>query len=299
MKKKIVYKKRANPFKTDAWKRFSKNKLAMVGLGLLCALVLMAVFAPLIATHDPYVSLQDEAGRILKNKSPKDSMTLLGTDTVGRDIFSRVVFAARISVSVGLVAVGISTSIGVLLGAIAGYFGKWVDMLIMRAVDVVYCFPVLFLIIIISTILEPSIYNVMIVIGLCNWTGTARFVRGEILRVRELDYVQASVSLGATDSRVILHHVLPNILAPVIVEATLQMARAILTEASLSYLGVGVQMPTASWGNMLLNANNLSTLTLRPWQWVPPGLCILFAVLSINFIGDGMRDAFDARQKKG
>ena len=138
----------------------------------------------------------------------------------------------------------------------------------------------------------------MIFIGLCNWTGTARFVRGAILRVRELEYVQASISLGATDGRTIFHHIIPNIMAPIIVEATLQMARAILTEASLSYLGVGVQMPTASWGNMLMSANNLSTLTLRPWQWVPPGVCIFLAVLSINFIGDGLRDAFDARQKK-
>lgn len=299
MKQRVIWKKRTNPFKTDGWKRFAKNKLAMVGLGLVLILVFMAVFAPLIAPHNPYISLEDASGKILKNKSPSESGTLLGTDTLGRDILSRVIYAARISMSVGLVAVGISTAIGILLGSISGYFGGWVDVVIMRAVDVVYCFPVLFLVIIISTILKPSIYNVMLVIGLCNWTGTARFVRGEILRVRELDFVQASVSLGARDSRIIIHHVIPNITAPIIVEATLQMARAILTEASLSYLGVGVQMPTASWGNMLLNANNLSTLTLRPWQWVPPGLCILLAVLSINFIGDGMRDGFDARQKKG
>ena len=156
----------------------------------------------------------------------------------------------------------------------------------------------LFLIIIIATILNPSIYNVMIVIGLCNWTGTARLIRGEILRVREMEYVQAAISLGSTDSRIIFSHIIPNVMAPIIVEATMQMARAILTEASLSYLGCGVQLPTASWGNMLMEANNLATLTTRPWQWVPAGACIFFAVLSINFIGDGLRDAFDAKQKK-
>jgi peptide/nickel transport system permease protein len=290
--------RRRNLFKTDGWKRFRKNRLALFGLAVIVLMVLMAVFAPFIVSHDPYESIKNAAGIIMKNKSPADSGTLLGTDSLGRDVFSRMLYAARISMSVGLVAVGISTAVGILLGSLAGYFGGWVDTLIMRLVDVVYCFPVLFLVIIISTVLKPSIYNVMLVIGLCNWTGTARFVRGEILRVRELDFVTASVSLGAKDSHVILSHILPNVMAPILVEATLQMAHAILTEAALSYLGVGVQMPTASWGNMLFGANNLSTLTLRPWQWMPPGICILMAVLSINFIGDGLRDAFDARQKK-
>ena len=200
--------------------------------------------------------------------------------------------------SVGLVAVGISTFVGIILGAVSGYFGGIADLIIMRFVDVVNCFPVMFLIIIIATILNPSIYNVMIVIGLCNWTGTARLIRGEILRVREMEYVQAAISLGSTDSRIIFSHIIPNVMAPIIVEATMQMARAILTEASLSYLGCGVQLPTASWGNMLMEANNLATLTTRPWQWIPAGACIFFAVLSINFIGDGLRDAFDAKQKK-
>ena len=176
--------------------------------------------------------------------------------------------------------------------------GGVADSILMRTVDVVNCFPVMFLIIIIATILKPSIYNIMIIMGLVNWTATARLVRGEILRVREMEYVQATISLGATSGRVIFSHVIPNVVAPIIVEATLQMAHAILTEASLSYLGVGVQLPTASWGNMLMDANNLATLTTRPWQWIPAGLCILLAVLSINFIGDGLRDAFDVKQKK-
>ena len=235
---------------------------------------------------------------MLKDKSPAESGTLLGTDNVGRDEFSRLIYGARVSMSVGIVAVGISLLVGVLLGSISGYFGGWLDMVIMRLVDVVNCFPVLFLIIIISTILKPSIYNIMVIMGLCNWTATARLVRGEILRVRETEYVQAAVSLGASDRRIIFSHVIPNVMAPIIVEGTMQMARSILTEASLSYLGVGVQLPTASWGNMLMSANNLATLTRRPWQWVPAGLCILLAVLSINFVGDGLRDAFDSKQKK-
>lgn len=299
MANEMVYKKkRTGLFKSDGWKRFRKNKLALVGLAVIALMVLAAILAPFIVQNDPYVILESEDGLVLKDKSPADSGTLLGTDNVGRDEFSRLIYGARVSMSVGIVAVGISLLVGVLLGSISGYFGGWLDMVIMRLVDVVNCFPVLFLIIIISTILKPSIYNIMVIMGLCNWTATARLVRGEILRVRETEYVQAAVSLGATDRRIIFSHVIPNVMAPIVVEGTMQMARSILTEASLSYLGVGVQLPTASWGNMLMSANNLATLTRRPWQWVPAGLCILLAVLSINFVGDGLRDAFDAKQKK-
>ena len=294
----MTAKKRTSLFKTDGWKRFRKNKLALVGTALICILILAAVFAPLITQNDPYESLKNESGAILKNASPAESGTVLGTDSVGRDEFSRLVYAARVSLSVGLVSVGISTIVGVLVGAVAGYFGGRADMILMRTVDVVNCFPVMFLIIIIATILKPSIYNIMVIMGLCNWTATARLVCGEILRVREMEYVQAAISLGASSGRIIFSHVIPNVIAPIIVEATLQMAHAVLTEASLSYLGVGVQLPTASWGNMLMNANNLATLTTRPWQWVPAGTCILLSVLSINFIGDGLRDAFDVKQKK-
>jgi len=292
------FKQKQNFFKTDAWKRFKKNKLALFGTAVVLVMILMAILAPVIVQNDPYTPLKNESGKIMKNMSPAESGTILGTDLLGRDEFSRLVYAAQVSMSVGLVAVGISTVIGILLGSISGYFGGIWDMIIMRCVDVVNCFPVMFLIIIVATLLKPSIYNVMIIIGLCNWTGTARLVRGEILRVREMEYVQAAISLGANDARIIFSHIIPNVMAPIIVEATMQMARAILTEASLSYLGCGVQLPTASWGNMLNEANNLATLTSRPWQWLPAGACIFMAVLSINFIGDGLRDALDARQKK-
>ena len=299
MQNKVYLARRRNIFKTDEWKRFSKNKLALVGLIIIMLMVMTAVLAPVIAQNDPFISLRASTGnKIIKNTSPEKSGTILGTDYLGRDVFSRTVYAARISLSVGLVAVSISTIVGILLGSLAGYFGGLLDSVIMRIVDIVYCFPVMFLVMIIAAILKPSIWNIMIIIGLVNWTGTARFVRGEILRVRELDYVQAAISMGASHSRIILSHVIPNIIAPIIVEATLQMARAILTEAALSYLGVGVQVPIPSRGNMLNESNNLAALTLYAWQWVPPGLCILIVVLSINFIGDGLRDAFDARQKK-
>ena len=280
----VYKKKKISLFKSDGWKRFRKNKLAVIGLCVILLMVLAAIFAPVLVQNDPYMILETPEGKVMKDMSPSASGTILGTDNVGRDEFSRLIYGARVSMSVGIVSVGISLVVGVLLGAVSGYFGGWLDSVIMRIVDVVNCFPVLFLIIIISTILKPSIYNIMVIMGLCNWTATARLVRGEILRVR--------------DSRIIFSHVIPNVMAPIIVEGTMQMARAILTEASLSYLGVGVQLPTASWGNMLMSANNLATLTGRPWQWVPAGACILLAVLSINFIGDGLRDAFDAKQKK-
>ena len=294
----VYKKKKTSLFKSDGWKRFRKNKLAVIGLCVILLMVLAAIFAPVLVQNDPYMILETPEGKVMKDMSPSASGTILGTDNVGRDELSRLIYGARVSMSVGIVSVGISLVVGVLLGAVSGYFGGWLDSVIMRIVDVVNCFPVLFLIIIISTILKPSIYNIMVIMGLCNWTATARLVRGEILRVREMEYVQAAVSLGATDSRIIFSHVIPNVMAPIIVEGTMQMARAILTEASLSYLGVGVQLPTASWGNMLMSANNLATLTGRPWQWVPAGACVLLAVLSINFIGDGLRDAFDAKQKK-
>lgn len=294
----LLRRERVSLFKTDAWKRFRKNKLAVVGLIIILVMIICAVLAPVITTNDPFETMYNEAGLAMKNLSPSQSGTILGTDSLGRDEFSRLVYAAQVSMSVGIVAVGISTAVGILLGALAGYLGGWVDNLIMRIVDIVCCFPVMFLIIIVATILKPSIYNIMVIIGLCSWTSMARFVRGEILRVRELEYIQASISLGQGNAAIILKHVLPNIVAPILVESTMQMAHAILTEASLSYLSVGVQVPTPSWGNMLMEANNLSALTSRPWQWLPAGLCILLAVLSINFIGDGLRDAFDARQKK-
>lgn len=283
-------------FNQLAWKRFKKNKLALFGLTVISILIVLAVFAPLIAQYDPYVSVKNEAGLYAKLEAPSTSH-ILGTDELGRDIFSRLIYAGRISLSVGLVSVSIATTLGIILGSIAGFYGKWVDNLIMRIVDVVICFPVLFLIITVSTLLKPSIFNVMIVIGLVNWTKTARLVRGEILKVREIEFVTATRALGARKKRIIIKHILPNILAPIMVQATLQTAQAIITEAALSFLGVGVQPPIPSWGNMLTSATSITILAFKPWVWISPGLAILITVLSINFLGDGLRDAFDPKSK--
>lgn len=278
-------------FKELAWKKFKKNKLALFGSAIILILVFTAIFAPYIAPYDPYNSVT--SNNMIQILSEPSSDYLLGTDNLGRDVLSRIIFAGRISLSVGLISVVIATTIGTLLGTIAGYFGGWVDSVVMRAVDVVISFPILFLIITVSTLLKPSIYNIIVIIGLVSWTRTARLVRGEILRVREYEFVKASQALGAKSGGIILRHILPNILAPIIVQATLQTARIILLEASLSFLGVGVQQPIPSWGNMLNAATSISILKSKPWVWVPPGIAILLTVLSINFIGDGLRDALD------
>lgn len=280
----------------EAWKRFKKNKLAMVGAMILCVLVLAALLAPLLAPHDPYSSVKNEAGMLNVLAKPS-AEHWLGTDSLGRDIVSRLIYGGRISLSVALVAVAISTGIGVVLGLLAGYYGKWVDAIIMRITDIVICFPVLFLVISVSTMLEPNIYNVMIIIGLVSWTTMTRLVRGEVLRIREMEYVEAIRALGQNNLIIVFKHILPNIMAPITVQATLQTAEAILTESALSFLGVGVQQPIPSWGNMLQDATSIMVLQFKPWIWAPPGIAILLTILSINLVGDGMRDALDPKTK--
>jgi peptide/nickel transport system permease protein len=278
----------------QAWRRYKKNKLAVFGLGFMLFLAAISLLAPLLAPHSPFSSIKNAAGALEIMAKPSHEY-VLGTDSLGRDVFARLMYAGRISLSVGIISVVISTIVGVLLGSIAGYFGRWLDSVIMRIVDVIYCFPVMFLIITVSAMLKPSIFNVMIIIGLVSWTSTARLVRGEILKVRELEYIQASKALGVKDFSIIIQHIIPNIMAPILVQATLMTADAILTEAALSFLGVGVQAPTPSWGNMLNEAMNLMVLRFKYWIWLYPGLAILLTVLSINFIGDGLRDAFDPK----
>ncbi|MGD9712180.1 MAG: oligopeptide ABC transporter permease, partial [Thermomicrobiales bacterium] len=217
----------------------------------------------------------------------------LGTDTAGRDVFTRLLYAGRVSLSVGLVAVSIYTVIGVVLGALAGYFGGWVDSVIMRLADVVLSFPSLIIIITLASVLGPSIYNVMLAIGLLGWPPIARLLRGQLLSLRETEFILGARSIGSSDMRLIFRHMLPNAMAPVLVAATFGIAYAILIEAGLSFLGLGVQPPTPSWGNMLTDAQQLTVLESMPWLWLPPGAMIALAVLSINFIGDGLRDALD------
>jgi peptide/nickel transport system permease protein len=269
------------------WQRFRRHRIAMAGLVVLVILTIGAIGAPVIARQDPYkVDLSSY-------RKPPNRSHILGTDAAGRDVFTRLLYAGRVSLSVGLVAVAIYTAIGMTLGAVAGYLGGWVDGLAMRLADVFLSFPSLIIIITMVAVLGPSIWNLMLAIGLLGWPPIARLLRGDLLSLREREFVTAARAIGAPGWRIIVRHLLPNALAPIIVAATFGIARAILLEAGLSFLGLGVPLPTASWGNMLTDAQSLTVLSTMWWLWIPPGLMIALAVLSINFIGDGLRDALD------
>lgn len=274
---------------TKARRRFFRHRLALAGLVILGVMVILAVFAPLFTRYPP------NELNLAAMSQPPSAEHWLGTDTTGRDVWARTLYGARVSLSVGLVAVTISTLIGVLIGGLAGYAGGWVDMALMRFTDMVMTFPSLVIIITVAAVLGPSIYNTMLVIGILTWTGTARLVRGQFLSLREQQFVLAARSIGVEPRAIMLRHLLPNVLSSITVAATFGMAFAILQEASLSFLGLGVQAPTPSWGNMLRDAQTLSILEGMPWLWFVPGVMIALAVLSINFIGDGLRDALDPR----
>lgn len=271
------------------WKRFKRNRLAVLGAIILLILSLSALFAPLIT---PY-SLS-EMDFMAMDQGPS-AQHWLGTDELGRDIFSRLLYAGRISLTVGIVAEGISLFIGVILGAISGFYGGKVDTLIMRMVDIFSCVPFLLLAITVVAVVGASIYNIMVVIGIIGWTGTARLVRGEFLKLRNMEFIEAARALGANDAKIIFLHMLPNAFAPILVTATLGVGGAIMSEAALSFLGLGVQPPTPSWGNMINAANDVIIFKEKLYLWIPPGIAILLAVLSINFLGDGLRDALDPR----
>ncbi|MDH3999465.1 MAG: ABC transporter permease [Desulfuromonadales bacterium] len=273
-------------FREVLWVRLRRNKMAMAGGVIVAGMFFLALLAPLIG-RDP--GAIDIANRL---QAPGFAFPF-GTDDLGRDVFSRILYGARISLLVGFVAVGISTLIGILLGALAGYYGRWVDAIVMRFVDIMLCFPSFFLILAVIAFLEPSIWNIMIIIGLTSWMGVARLVRAEFLSLRERDFVLAARALGARDGRIILRHILPNALSPILVSATLGVAGAILTESALSFLGIGVQPPTPSWGNMLIVGKQ--TLGTAWWLSFFPGLAILITVLGYNLLGEGVRDALDPR----
>ncbi|MCK4851494.1 MAG: ABC transporter permease [Candidatus Omnitrophica bacterium] len=259
------------------------------GITIIIVMALMAVFAPFIASNDPEAMDLSAESRL----QPPSAEHLLGTDNLGRDVFSRMVYGARVSLSVGFIAVGISLGIGVFLGAVSGYYGGRVDAVIMRFVEVMYCFPTLFLIMIVIAFLGPDIVNVMVVIGITSWTGLCRLVRAEFLTLRERDFVHAARVQGVSDMRVIFRHILPNAMGPVYVSVTLSVGAAILVESALSFLGLGVQIPTPSWGNILSAGKNY--IDYAWWLTLFPGLAILIAVLSFNLVGESLRDMLDPR----
>ena len=274
----------------EFWARLERNRMAMTGLVLVLGLFVVSIFAPWLAPYDPN---QIDLKQVLM---PPSSAHYLGTDTLGRDVLSRIIFGSRVSLKVGFVAVGLATLIGLLIGALAGYYGGWVDQGLMRLVDLMLCFPAFFLILAVIAVLEPSIWNIMVVIGLTSWMGVARLVRAEFLSLREREFVTAARALGASDTRLILRHMLPNALAPVMVSATLGVAGAILTESALSFLGLGVQPPTPSWGNILTAGKD--NIEIAWWLSVFPGLAILVTVMSYNLLGEGIREAIDPRLKE-
>lgn len=275
-------------FWAAAWRRLRRHRLATLGMGIIAGIVLLAVFAPWVAPADPLAI--DYAHPAVP---PGVAGHLLGTDAVGRDILARLIYGTRVSLQVGLVAVGIAATLGTAVGLAAGYYGGWVDSVLMRTVDVFLAFPVIVLAIGIIAVLGPSLVNVMIALGLVAWTTYARVVRGQVLVLRELEFVHAARALGAGDRRVLVRHILPNTLAPVIVLATVGMATAIIAEAALSFLGLGVQPPTPSWGTMLNEGRGF--LRTAPHISTFPGLAIMLTVLGFNFLGDGLRDALDPR----
>jgi peptide/nickel transport system permease protein len=270
-------------------RRFFRDKLAMAGLAVVLVFFVLSVLASAIAPYDP--------GRIDVDNvlSPPSAKHLLGTDDLGRDVFSRMVYGSGISLKVGFVAVGIAVFIGIILGAISGYYGGLIDVIVMRLVDIMLCFPSFFLILSVIAFLEPSIFNIMAVIGLTSWMGITRLVRAEFLSLKERDFVLAERAIGAGSPRIIFLHILPNALAPVLVSATLGIASAVLTESALSFLGIGVQPPTPSWGNMLTQGKEV--LGVAWWMSVFPGIAILMTVLGYNLLGEGIRDAIDPRLK--
>ena len=271
-------------------KELLKRPMSAVGLFLVVGLALTAVFSPQIAPYDPQAI---DTYHILE---PPGRAHVLGTDALGRDVLSRLVYGARISLLVGIVAVGIATAIGMVLGALAGFYGGVVDVVIMRLVDVMLCFPTIFLIMAVIAFLEPSIWNIMAVIGLTSWMGVARLVRAEFLSLRSRDFVLAARLIGASDFRILFYHILPNAIAPVLVAATLGVGNAILTESALSFLGIGVQPPTPSWGNMLTAGKD--NIEIAWWLSLFPGLAILITVLAYNLLGEGLRDVLDPRMKQ-
>lgn len=282
----------------DAWRRLKKNRPAVAGLVVILALIIIALMAPVISPADPIKT--DLPNRLKPPGSPssicKNGVYLLGSDEFGRDILSRVIYGTRISLSVGIISQAIVTIIGVTLGALAGYYGGVMDMLVMRTADVLFAFPELLFYIGVMFALGPSIYNLFIALALIGWAGVARLVRSQVLYIKEMEYVEAARAQGLSDARIIFRHILPNCLGSIIVSVTMGIPGAILSEATLSFLGLGVRPPAPSWGNMIYAAR--AYMLSNPWYSVWPGIAIMVTVFAFNLLGDGLRDALDPRLRR-
>lgn len=270
-------------------KRFCKNRLAVIGL---IVLVLITVTVLIVPPFLPYDEAQIDAAAF---NAPPSIEHILGTDTTGRDVLSRLLYGGRVSLFVGVVSTLISVVIGIPLGLLAAFYRGWFETLVMRATDIFMTIPSTILILFLVSMFGPSIVTVTVVIGVLGWTKFARQIYGTVLSVREKDYVEGGKAIGQRDSVIITRYILPNAIAPIFISITFRIASAIILESSLSFLGMGVQMPAASWGNMLYNAQSISILKNGQWMWLPPGLMLMITILSINFIGNGLRDALDPK----
>ncbi len=277
--------------KNEVLKRFLKNKLAVIGFVILTIFVLAAIFAPFITSFDR------DSIDLMNIESAPNSLHILGTDELGRDVFTRLLYGGRVSLGVALCATVIQLIIGVSLGCISGFYGKWVDNVIMRGVDIVMCFPFFVIAITIAALFGASVWNIILIIGCLQWTGVARIVRSKILSLKQSEFIEAARAMGLSNFEIISKHLLPNVLSPIIVNATLNVATGILMEAGISFLGLGVKQPQPSWGNMLSAAQSMRVLQYEWWLWIPAGLFVFLSVLCINFVGDGLRDALDPKMK--
>lgn len=273
----------------EGWIRFRKNKMALIGSGIVLFFILLAIFAPFIAPYD----MNDQQLSMRLQAPSKDH--IFGTDDFGRDIFSRVVYGARISLWVGFFSVLGSVVIGSLLGIIAGYYGRWIDAVISRIFDIMLAFPSILLAIGIVAVLGPSLKNALIAIAIINIPNFGRLIRSRVLSIKQEEYITAAKAIGMSDARILFHHILPNSMAPIIVQGTLAIATAIIEAAALGFLGLGAQPPNPEWGKML--ADSKAYLTQAPWTMIFPGLAIMLTVLGFNLMGDGLRDALDPRMK--
>jgi peptide/nickel transport system permease protein len=274
-----------------AWQKLKNNKLAIFGLSIIIVLIIVTLLAPIITSFDR------DSVDLLNIESNPSGKHILGTDELGRDVFTRLIYGGRVSLSVGIVATMIELIIGITLGTISGYFGGAIDKIIMGLVDIIMCFPFMVIAITMASILCLSIWNVIIIIGILDWTKITRIVRAEVLAIKQREFIEAAKATGLNNKDIILKHIIHNIYAPIIVYGTLGIAHGILSEAGLSFLGLGVKQPQPSWGNMLSAAQNMRVLESEWWLWMPPGIMVFLTIISINFLGDGLRDALDPKLK--